>query len=108
MLVDAFMADRLLAVAAHHTSDLLRAQVILQISLYLRLHHRSELDPAATGETPIFCLPLCLFVAVAALPTVAPDLPADRAGISTQALGYTSLSISLFRHPLDRVSFFLS
>jgi hypothetical protein len=49
-----------------------------------------------------------LFVAVAALTTVAPDLSANRAGITTQALGYPGLIISFFTHPFYCVAFFLS
>jgi hypothetical protein len=37
MLVDALMAYRLLSISAHNASDLLRTQVIIQVSFYLRL-----------------------------------------------------------------------
>ena len=50
--------------------------VIPQICLNLALHHRSELDPPTAGKTSSFSLTLCLFVPVAALPTVAPNLTA--------------------------------
>jgi hypothetical protein len=71
ILVDTFMANRLLAVPAHHASDLLRAQ----ISLYLRLHQRSELDSCGDWRNADLQPSAVLFVAVAVLPTVAQDLP---------------------------------
>ena len=58
------------------------------------LHHRSALDPATAGKTSFFSLMLCLFVPVAALPTVAPNLSANSARISIETLGYASLCIS--------------
>lgn len=108
MLVDAFMADRLPAVPAHHARDLLRTQIVSQVGLDLGLHHRGELDHAPTREAPILRLSLRLLVAIATLTAVAPYFAADRAGIPPEALGYTCLIISLFTHPLYRVSFFLS
>jgi len=75
MLVDAFMADRILAVPAHQAGDLLGAHLIPQMRLHLRLHQRGGLHPPPAGETAVLRLALCLFVPIAPLPAVAGGSP---------------------------------
>ena len=108
MLIDAFMAHRRFTVFAHHSSNLFGTEVIPQVRLDLGLDHWGELGDPAARKTPIFGLPLCLFVPVAALPAVTPELAADRAFVASQTGRDLSLSISLFTHPFYRVSFLSS
>ena len=91
VLVDPFMADRRLALAAHVTGDLLRAVVFAQIILHGLLDFRREPFALSALETALVRQLIGLLMPIAAATAITIQFTADRAFAAIKQLSNFTL-----------------